>query len=107
MVFADSQKHAIDFGEGGRSMTEADSESIPRHLVEPSWLDQRIGDSGIRVVDMRGCVTAETQPDGFQTAQYKGARDEYLASHIPGAVYLDWTTDIVDTNDPVPAQVAG
>ncbi|HLV81453.1 MAG TPA: sulfurtransferase, partial [Chthonomonadaceae bacterium] len=26
--------------------------------------------------------------------------------HIPGAVYLDWTRDIVDENDPVPAQVA-
>ena len=26
--------------------------------------------------------------------------------HIPGAVYIDWTRDIVDLDDPVPAQVA-
>ena len=86
---------------------ESDSESVERHLVEPSWLEQRLGDSEVRVVDMRGYVVADTQPDGLQTAHYKGAREEYLASHIPGAVYLDWTTDIVDTSDPVPAQVAG
>jgi len=88
-------------------MVKADSETLERHLVEPHWLEDRLGDNGIRIVDMRGYVVTQTQPDGFQTAQYNGARDEYLASHIPGAVYLDWTSDIVDTNDPVPAQVAG
>ncbi len=88
-------------------MISSDSENVSSHLVEPAWLEQRLGDDGIRVIDMRGYVIAETQPDGFQTAQYNGARDEYLASHIPGAVYLDWTSDIVDTEDPVPAQVAG
>ncbi|HRA47607.1 MAG TPA: sulfurtransferase, partial [Thermomicrobiales bacterium] len=30
----------------------------------------------------------------------------YLAGHIPGAVFVDWTTDIADPNDPVPAQLA-
>ena len=88
-------------------MSAADSGNIHSHLVEPSWLEQRLDDSSIRVVDMRGYVISDTQPDGFQIAQYKGASEEYLASHIPGAVYLDWTSDIVDVDDPVPAQVAG
>lgn len=76
------------------------------HLVETEWLAVHLGDPAIRVVDMRGYVRTETAPDGFQTAEYTGARDEYELAHIPGAVYLDWTTDIVDPDDPVPAQVA-
>src|SRR5207245_1820 len=44
--------------------------------------------------------------DGIQDAQYVGARDEYLQGHIPGAVYIDWTSDIVDPDDDVEAQVA-
>ena len=88
-------------------MSDNDSETVQSHLVEPAWLEQRLGDDSMRVVDMRGYVNAQTQPDGFQTAQYNGAKDEYLISHIPDAVYLDWTSDIVDTEDPVPAQLAG
>ena len=30
----------------------------------------------------------------------KGAIDEYRSAHIPGAVYIDWTRDIVDPDDP-------
>jgi thiosulfate/3-mercaptopyruvate sulfurtransferase len=41
-----------------------------------------------------------------EEAEYRGAREEYLAAHIPGAVYIDWTRDIVDPDDPVPAQIA-
>ena len=33
-------------------------------------------------------------------------RAEYLAGHIPGAVYVDWTRDIIDPDDPVPVQIA-
>src|SRR5689334_3942098 len=79
-----------------------------QHLVETNWLGVCLlaGSPEIRVVDMRGYVTTNTDPDGFQTAEYTGARSEYEKSHIPGAVYLDWTQDIVDENDPVPAQIA-
>jgi thiosulfate/3-mercaptopyruvate sulfurtransferase len=50
-------------------------------------------------------VTRPVAP-GVEEAAYRGARDDYLAGHIPGAVYIDWTTDITDPDDPVPAQVA-
>jgi len=77
-------------------------------LVEPDWICDQIkrNCSDLAIVDMRGHVRTKTDEAGVQTAEYIGARDEYLQAHIPGAVYIDWTTDIVDTLDPVPAQVA-
>jgi thiosulfate/3-mercaptopyruvate sulfurtransferase len=77
-----------------------------QHLAGTEWLAERLYDPSIRIADMRGYVRAATEPDGRQTAIYTGARIEYEAKHIPGAVYLDWTTDIVDLGDPVPAQIA-
>lgn len=76
------------------------------HLAETDWLAQHLDDPDVRIVDMRGEVRSQTDPAGYQTAEYLGARDAYAAAHIPNAVYLDWTTDLVDEHDPVPAQVA-
>ena len=76
-----------------------------RFLVETSWLAEHLHDPHLRVVDMRGYVRT-VERDGVQDASYVGARDEYEQAHIPGAVYIDWTRDIVDPDDPVEAQVA-
>jgi thiosulfate/3-mercaptopyruvate sulfurtransferase len=76
------------------------------HLVETAWLAEHLEDPSIRSVDMRGSVQTETQENGYQTAQYLGRAEDYAAGHIPGAVYLDWTRDLVDEDDPVPAQAA-
>jgi thiosulfate/3-mercaptopyruvate sulfurtransferase len=76
-----------------------------RFLVETSWLHARLGDPRMRIVDMRGYVRT-TEQDGVQQAEYVGARDDYGRAHIPGALYIDWTRDIVDPDDPVEAQVA-
>ena len=77
-----------------------------RWLAEPEWLAAHLRDPAIRVVDMRGAVRTVTGEDGVQKAFYTGLPDEYRAGHIPGAVFVDWASDIVDPNDPVPAQVA-
>jgi thiosulfate/3-mercaptopyruvate sulfurtransferase len=74
-------------------------------LVETSWLAEHLHDPHLRVVDMRGYVRT-VERDGVQDALYVGARDEYEQDHIPGAVYIDWTSDIVDPDDAVEAQVA-
>src|ERR1700694_5051787 len=74
-------------------------------LVETTWLAAHVNDPQLRIVDMRGYVRT-TERDGIQYARYVGARDEYEQAHIPGAVYIDWTRDIVDLQDPVEAQVA-
>ncbi len=75
-------------------------------LVSTEWLGTRLDDPEVRVVDMRGYVITRPLEPGVEHADYRGALGEYLAAHIPGAVYIDWTRDIVDPDDPVPAQVA-
>jgi thiosulfate/3-mercaptopyruvate sulfurtransferase len=77
-----------------------------RFLVETGWLAEHLRDPNLRIVDMRGYVRTVTAPSGVQEASYVGAREEYARGHIPGAVYIDWTQDIVDLDDPVEAQVA-
>ena len=77
-----------------------------RFLVETNWLAEHLRDPNLRVVDMRGYVRAVNVRPGLQEASYTGAPEEYAQGHIPGAVYIDWTRDIVDLDDPVEAQVA-
>jgi thiosulfate/3-mercaptopyruvate sulfurtransferase len=76
-----------------------------RFLVETSWLAEHLHDEHVRVVDMRGYVKTEIL-NGQQNALYIGAREEYEQAHIPGAVYIDWSTDITDPHDHVEAQIA-
>lgn len=76
-----------------------------RFLVETTWLVEHLNDSHLRIVDMRGYVRT-VERDGVQDASYVGARDEYEQAHIPGALYIDWTSDIVDPDDVVEAQIA-
>jgi thiosulfate/3-mercaptopyruvate sulfurtransferase len=75
-------------------------------IVSTGWLAEHLGDANVRVADIRGFVTTKPVVPGVEHATYRGARDEYLAAHIPGAVYINWTTDITDPDDPVPAQIA-
>src|SRR5262245_21373423 len=75
-------------------------------LVTTNWLAEHLRDLNVRVVDIRGFVTTKPEAPGVEKAVYRGARERYLAGHIPGASYVDWTTDITDPLDPVPAQIA-
>jgi thiosulfate/3-mercaptopyruvate sulfurtransferase len=75
-------------------------------LVSVEWLAGHIGDTGVRVVDIRGYVTTEDLGGGRQKSAYLGALEEYKAGHIPGAVYVDWTKDIVEPEGAVKAQIA-
>ena len=75
-------------------------------LTTTDWLARHLDDPDLRVVDIRGYVKKKDLGNGRQEAEYTGARDEYESSHIPGAVYVDWTSDITDPDDPVPAQLA-
>jgi len=71
-------------------------------LCSTEWLEANLGRPDLCVIDIRGKIL----PPG-NTPRYLPKRDDYAAGHVPGAVFVDWTRDIVDTNDPVPVQVAG
>lgn len=76
-------------------------------VVSTDRLAEHLNDNAVRIVDIRGYVQTQSTAPGVEHAEYRGARDEYLAAHIPGAVYIDWTADIIDPDDPVPVQIAG
>ena len=61
-------------------------------LVETDWLAEHLSDPSVRVVDIRGLIKPADQPKPW----YFASRDAYEASHIPGAVFVDWLKDIVD-----------
>ncbi len=78
-----------------------DGAVVSTAVVSTQWLEDRLGAPDLRVVDIRGKVL----PPG-STPRYVAKREAYEAAHIPGAVFVDWTRDIVDLADPVPVQVA-
>jgi thiosulfate/3-mercaptopyruvate sulfurtransferase len=56
----------------------------PEHLATTDWLAEHLGQPGLRVVDARW------RPDG-------SAGEVFAAGHIPGAVPVDWRTDLTAT----------
>ena len=78
----------------------------PEPIVTTEWLEDHLDDPAVRVVDIRGYVSTKPDGPGVEVATYRGAPEEYRAGHIPGAVSIDWTVDIVDLDDPIPAQIA-
>ena len=54
-------------------------------LVSTGWLAERIGDPGVRVVDVRWYLDPSRR-----------GRDAYAAGHIPGALFLDVDDDLSD-----------
>lgn len=80
--------------------------TLPGDLVTAEWLSEHLDEPNLRVVDIRGYVKTEDLGGGRQKGMYMGAPDEYAAGHIPGAVYVDWTKDIIDPDGSVKGQVA-
>lgn len=66
----------------------------PELLASPDWLAEHLSRPGTRVVDCRYRV------DGT-------GRQVHAAGHIPGAIHLDWAHELIDTEDPLPFQLAG
>jgi thiosulfate/3-mercaptopyruvate sulfurtransferase len=79
---------------------------LPGTLVNAEWLAAHLDDPHLRVIDIRGYVKTTDLGDGRQRAEYLGASDEYAGAHIPGAIFVNWTTDITDPQHPVKAQLA-
>jgi thiosulfate/3-mercaptopyruvate sulfurtransferase len=87
-------------------MSAAPSTLLPDSLVSTDWLAAHLDQVRLRIVDIRGYVHTTDLGGGRQRAEYVAARDEYDTGHLPGAVFVDWTSDIVDPGNPVPVQIA-
>lgn len=72
-------------------------------LVDTAWLAGHLADAGLRIVDIRGTIRPPDAPRPW----YLPRRDAYLEAHIPGAVFIDWTADIVEVDAPVAGTLAG
>lgn len=107
---ADPQYHrgemAIPIYDEEAFMTTATDSILPDLLVSTDWLANHLDAPNLRIVDIRGYVKSTDLGGGRQQALYVGAPEEYAAGHIPGAVFVDWTSDITDPDNPVKAQIA-
>ena len=65
-------------------------------LVQPEWLQARIGEPDLRIIDASWYLPSEE----------RDARAEYEAGHLPGAVYLDLSSDLADPGASVRNSVA-
>jgi len=75
-------------------------------LASTEWLQRNLDSDNLIVLDCRGNVGKEDMGGGLVVTAYEALRNDYLSGHIPGAVFVDWTKDIVDTSSPVPVQLA-
>ncbi len=66
----------------------------PELLATVDWVAEQAPRSSVRILDCRW------RPD-------LTARRLFAEAHIPGAVFLDWMTDLIDPEDPTPLQLAG
>eukprot|EP00241_Pyramimonas_parkeae_P012929 CAMPEP_0114236958 /NCGR_PEP_ID=MMETSP0058-20121206/7130_1 /TAXON_ID=36894 /ORGANISM="Pyramimonas parkeae, CCMP726" /LENGTH=294 /DNA_ID=CAMNT_0001348959 /DNA_START=230 /DNA_END=1114 /DNA_ORIENTATION=+ len=74
-------------------------------VVSTAWLADNL--EGVALADVRGRVDQVTVADGVEESIYLDLKDEYLESHIPGAVFVSWLTAgaRVDPESGVPAQL--
>ena len=72
-------------------------------LVDTAWLADHLGEIRLAVVDIRGSI----KPPAAPKPQYAAKRDAYLEAHVPGAVFVDWTEDIIEPTAPVHMTLAG
>ena len=62
-------------------------------LVSTGWLQDHLDDDGVVILDCRFAFDHD-------------ARVDYTESHIPGAHYLDWSTDLTDLDHNVDGMIA-
>ncbi len=65
-------------------------------FVSTEWLEAHLDDDNLRIVDIRGHVLPASEPP----PHYFSHRDDYDEAHIPGAVFIDWTEDIIEPDSP-------
>ena len=59
----------------------------PDALVDTGWVVQHLDDASVKFLDV------------------SSREEEYIAGHLPGAIFLNWQTDLTNPSDLVPAQI--
>ncbi len=72
------------------------------YLVTTQWLAEHLNDPDLRIIDIRGHVIPASEPH----PHYFNHEADYLESHIPGALFVDWVHEITDPADPRHAAIA-
>src|SRR5690349_20099829 len=72
---------APDRHHGGRRLAGI---ARPELIATPDWLAENLGRPDLRVIDARW------RPDGT-------AHQLHATGHVPGAAYMDWRADVIDT----------
>jgi thiosulfate/3-mercaptopyruvate sulfurtransferase len=73
----------------------------PEALATTGWLAAHLDDPSVRVVDMRYYVQVASG------GSFRGVsgRKAYQQGHIPGAVFVDFASDLADPEDDVPLNI--
>ncbi len=66
----------------------------PELLATIDWVAEHVSRSSVRILDCRWRADLT-------------ARQLFAQGHIPGAVFMDWMTDLADPDDATPLQLAG
>ena len=86
-----------------------EDEQRDRALVSTRWLQDQMHDAAydLVILDVRGHVGKEDLDGRRVETTYEALRDDFADAHVPGAVFVDWTRDIVDLLDETaPVQLA-
>lgn len=67
-------------------------------LVTTAWLESQLGRDNLRILDCS--VIMRTAPDG--TYSFVPGRDDWVAAHIPGSVFVDVMGELTARADPRP-----
>lgn len=68
------------------------------YLVEPEWLEERLSDSSLRILDCRVSVGMTDTGD----YEFGSVREAWQAGHIPGASYVDFVSELSDGSSDLP-----
>jgi thiosulfate/3-mercaptopyruvate sulfurtransferase len=71
---------------------------LPSPLVSTDWLAAHLDRSELRVLDC--AVVMRTAPDGSYS--FVGGRDEWLAGHVPGSMFVDVLGELAAKDSPLP-----
>jgi thiosulfate/3-mercaptopyruvate sulfurtransferase len=74
-------------------MTESDVPS----LVEPDWLESRLDDPDLRVLDCTVHLETDPETEGYRL---ESGREEWAEAHVPGSSFADLIEDLSETEDP-------